>query len=169
MIRYDFRAATNLATAWQQAPQIVAEELTRAMWTAELLLLRGVQEATPVGATGLLRQSISAREPQRLGNQVIGEVGTSIAHAAPVEIGTRPHFPPIAPLQDWVERKLGVTDEHEARGVAFAIARRIATRGTKGAAMFSTVFTREQGRMASIFEAAERRIAERLAKPRGSA
>jgi hypothetical protein len=156
VIRYDFRAATNLATAWQQAPQIVAEELTRAMWTAELLLLRGVQEATPVGATGLLRQSISAREPQRLGNQVIGEVGTSIAHAAPVEIGTRPHFPPIAPLQDWVERKLGVTDEHEARG-------------TKGAAMFSTVFTREQGRMASIFEAAERRIAERLAKPRGSA
>jgi hypothetical protein len=33
---------------------------------------------------------------------VIGVVGSPLAYALPVEIGTRPHFPPVAAILDWV-------------------------------------------------------------------
>jgi hypothetical protein len=49
---------------------------------------------------------------------------------ASVETGSRPHFPPIAPLRLWAARKLGDGD------AAFAIARAISIRGTRGYGMF---------------------------------
>jgi hypothetical protein len=161
-VRLDIVNEANLARAFGQAPEIVLDELSRATWEAELLLQREIQEATPVGATGLLRASISAREPKRLADQVIGEVGTAIAHAVPVELGTRPHFPPIRPLADWVVAKLGVARD-QAERVGFLIARKIAQRGTKGAGMFAKALAANRAQVARIFDAAAARIASRLA------
>ena len=39
-------------------------------------------------------------------------------------------FPPIEPILDWVRGKLGISDEKEARSVAFVIARKISQSGT---------------------------------------
>lgn len=164
-VRIDIRGAAELARAWAEAPDLVAEELTRATWEAELLLQREIQDRTPTGATGLLRESISTREPRRLDRAIIGEVGTSIAHAVPVELGTRPHFPPIAPLQDWAEAKLGL-DADAARGAAFAIARTIARRGTKGAFMFQHGFARARAQVVQMYDQALLRIRNRLAGAR---
>ncbi|MFP3386732.1 hypothetical protein, partial [Tritonibacter sp. SIMBA_163] len=72
--------------------------------------------------------------PQRVDDGVIGIVGTAALHAVPVEMGSKPHFPPIQPLEDWAHHKLDLPAE-EARGAAFAIARKIAAKGTEGAHM----------------------------------
>lgn len=62
-------------------------------------------------------------------------------HYAPdIEFGTRPHFPPVAPLQEWAIKKLHVS-QGESRRVGFAIARAIARRGTKARPIFHTATT----------------------------
>jgi len=50
-------------------------------------------------------------------------------HAPFMEYGTRPHFPPLAPLADWAIRKGLADTEEEADEIALAIARKIAARG----------------------------------------
>lgn len=159
----DASQVVNLAEAWQTAPDMVAEELTRAIWEGELLLQREVQEGTPVGVTSLLKQSIAAQDPQRVDYGVLGVVGTAISYAAPVEFGSRPHFPPIKPLADWAHYKLGISIE-EAEHVAYAIARKIAAQGTKGAFMFTNAAKAMQPQITRIMIAGLQRIAERLAE-----
>lgn len=50
-------------------------------------------------------------------------------YSACIEFGTSPHFPPIDPLQEWSERKLGIPNT-DSRQVAYRIARKIAREGT---------------------------------------
>lgn len=167
-IRIDIQGAAELARAFARAPEIVTEELTRASWAAELLLEREVKEETPVGVGGGagLKGSISAREPRIAGVGVIGEVGTALNYAVPVELGTRPHFPPVQPLADWARQKLGV-DPRQARSVGFLIARKISRRGTTGAHMFRKAFDRNFAQVARIYQDARSRIADRIAGEAG--
>ena len=81
----------------------------------------------------------------------------------PVELGTKPHFPPIEPLIDWVKARLGISTEKEARGVAFLIARKIAVRGTAAQHPFGLTFQAVEAQVFDIFDRATGRIAERLA------
>lgn len=70
------------------------------------------------------RDSISY---QVAGNTLIIE---GLARALFLEFGRKPgQMPPIGPIREWVERKLGVSSE-ESQGVAFVIARKIANEGT---------------------------------------
>ena len=162
-IHIDIREAAALAKAFDQAPEIVSKELTAATWESELLLEREIKELTPVGigAGGGLKGSISAREPRILADNVIGEVGTAMAHAVPVELGTKPHFPPIQPLADWAEHKLGLS-HNEARSVGYLIARKIAVKGTQGAHMFERAFKANERQVQEIYSDARKRIAERI-------
>lgn len=164
-IRIDIHAAAALARAFRESPEIVTEELTRATWEAELLLERETKENTPVGigGGGGLKGSISAREPVVLADNVIGMVGTPLAHAVPVELGTKPHMPPIQPLADWAQHKLGVSG-NEAFRVGRAIAIKISQRGTEGAHMFERAFTANEAQVQTIFGAARERIADRMAR-----
>lgn len=166
----DIGGIETISRAWSQAPEIAQRELAAATFEAGLLLERETKEETPVGASGLLRQSIATREPQILGDQVIGLTGTSVAHAVPVELGTRPHFPPIQPLEDWARAKLGLSED-EAEGVAYAIARKISREGTKGAHMFQRAFDGNRDQVGRIYEAAGARIRDRLGghDPQGGA
>lgn len=71
-------------------------------------------------------------------------------YAAPVETGTRPHWPPMEPIMRWVRKKLLDTmtarfagskgGEQEIKSRAFLIARKIARRGTEGHFMFQRAF-----------------------------
>lgn len=159
---FDLQAWNGLEAAWQQAPQIVREELVAATWEAELLFEGVVKEFTPTGATELLRASIAAQPPQALADQVIGVTGTSLDYAVAVELGTKPHFPPVEALEDWVRHKLGVSDK-EVRNVAFLVARKIAAHGTPAFGMFHRGFNKARGEAATIYERARNRIAQRLA------
>ncbi|MCU7934116.1 MAG: HK97 gp10 family phage protein [Candidatus Thiodiazotropha sp. (ex Dulcina madagascariensis)] len=153
----------QLDRAWEQTPERVRDALTAATWEAEMLLLREIKEDTPVGATSNLRQSIHAETPAVLHESVEGIVGTSALHAIPVEMGTRPHFPPVEPLIDWVQAKLDIRDESDAEAVAFAIARKIAARGTKGQFMFRNNFHELRPAIEAMYARAHENILAGLA------
>lgn len=162
----DATEVLDLATAWNEAPELVQRELTAATLEGEILLEREIKDDTPVGVTGQLRASITAFDPVVAGNNVIGVVGTSLAHALPVELGTRPHFPPLKPLIDWVRAKLDVQQEQRAVGIALAIARKIAARGTLAVGMFHRNFNANRFQVEGFYAQANERIAEGLANGR---
>ncbi len=155
----DIQGVAELARLWEAAPDITREELSRTMTEAGLLLKREVKERTPV-ATGTLRKSITSRQRVLAGN-VIGVVGSPLNYAVSVELGTRPHFPPVAPLKDWVKQKLDLPSK-QAGAVAHAIVRTIGMRGTKGTHMFRDAFAANREQIARLFEAARTRIVARL-------
>ncbi len=160
----DTGALAQVRDAMQRAPQIVIAELEAAVTEADALLQREVQDRTPIGAHGLLRESIFHRE-EVSDSGVSGLVASPLIYAEPVELGTRPHFPPLQPLIDWVMHSphFGISNEKIARGIAFLIARKISRVGTKGQHMFGITFQAQEGQVQAIFERAVGRIATRLA------
>jgi len=95
----------------------------------------------PAVFTGNLLAAVTPQvfDEQSIVRLVIGE-GTALgadAYVGPVETGARPHMPPSSALVLWVQKKLGIEEEKQALSVAFAIAKTIAKRGTKGHEMYS--------------------------------
>lgn len=82
--------------------------------------------------TGQLMQSVTYEDhPQG------ADVSANAPHAAFLEFGTRPHYPPIAPIFEWVMRRLrpAATEKRSAEqvgwGIARAICEKIAANGTR--------------------------------------
>jgi hypothetical protein len=103
-------------------PRRVMEALGKALLAGALALEGPIKEATPVD-TGRLRASIRSG----LLDQERSRVYTDVEYAPYVEMGTRPHWPPVSALEGWARRH-GIEP--------FLVARAIAERGTKGAQMF---------------------------------
>jgi hypothetical protein len=99
------------------------------------------QGLPPAVAFGNLAASIVAtfvREASMC-TEIIGvspAVGADV-YAAPVETGSRPHMPPASALLPWIQKKFGIEDEKQALSMAFAIAKAMKKRGTRGHEMFS--------------------------------
>ena len=159
-IHIDFDRLQTLERSLAAHPQVVREELERAVIEADELVLREVQDNWP-HASGLSRESMHARELVD-GLQVEGFVGSSLDYVQPVDLGTKPHFPPIEPLVDWVKIRFAVTSEQQAEHIARAIAWKIFRRGTQGAHVFDTVLKRLEPQLGEIFAKAEERIANRI-------
>lgn len=146
-IRIDSRDIERLV---RQYPDASRDARVRRISEALLLLEAEVKEDTPYGAGPIhLRDTIHAQPAQVSGKRVWGVMGTPAEHGVPVEMGTKPHFPPIDPLQFWAEQVLGV-DTSVSRGVAWAIAIKISKKGTKGAHMFEANFEDNRGRVEAI-------------------
>lgn len=151
-----------MVAALTATPERLTRALQGAVLESTMWLTREVKERTPT-ATGTLRNSLVWSSPETVGGVVRGAVfsdrsragrapppggvplgvGSPLLYAAPVEFGTRPHHPPIQPLIDWVELKLGLRGreaESAARRIAWAIARR----GTRGTGMFRAALARAQ-------------------------
>jgi hypothetical protein len=172
----------ELQSAWAMAPEICVEELRAATVEADALLEREIKELTPTGASGGsggLKASIFSEDSIE-GEDVLGVVATASLYAIPVELGTRPHFPPIQPLIEWVEAKFGLSSapldtfrktkggierESEASKVAYAIAWAISRRGTPAVGMFHRGFAYNEDAVIQIYERAADRIVARLAGP----
>jgi len=90
------------------------------MQKATLAVTASAKANAPVD-TGLLKASITPSVSSS-GNEIIGVVGSRVVYAPFMELGTRPHFPPLSALQGWARRH-GTT--------AFVVARAIARRGLK--------------------------------------
>lgn len=157
----DVQGLKEITVAMRRAPQMVVEELENATTEADMLLEREVKERMPTGAHQLLRASVFHEETVS-GFGVQGLVGTPMSYAVPVEIGTKPHFPPIEPLIDWVKAKFGLTSEKAARGAAFAVAKKISQRGTVGQFPFQLTFLAQTEQIERIFAQARDRIGARL-------
>lgn len=159
----------SLAQAGTLAGPALGEALRAGIWEASLLLQREIKEATPT-ASNALRGSFIADEPTLAGDVWLGVVGSSIAHAVPVELGTKPHWAPLQPLIDWVRQKLapeagaaGEDREAVIEGIARRVQFAIAARGTLGVGMVSRTFARYQGPVANRIAARVRRALEGLA------
>lgn len=128
----------------------ISKDVRESKITEALMLLEAAaKKDTPYGAGPIhLRDTIHSKV-SAAGAKVVGVLGTPLEHGVPVEMGTKPHFPPVGPIQFWVEKKLGYTGK-EAASVAFLIARAISRRGTKGAKMFETAFAENEHRLYSI-------------------
>jgi len=165
-VQWDDSAAQSYIRFLDQAPDITHEEMSASVEEILLLLEREIKDDTPVGVGGSagLRGSITH---QMIGTALSGGVGvagkvfTPMAHGLPVELGTRPHWPPIEPIADWVHAKLGVP-RAEAGSVAYLVARKISRKGTKGAHMFEKNFSEHAGQITSLLLAGLDRITTRL-------
>lgn len=147
-IDVDLSGLTDLTRRY---PATARKARLRRLTEAVLLLERDVKLNTPVGAGPIhLRDTIFSRVQD--GDPVtVGIVGTPLQHGLPVEMGTKPHFPPVAPIRHWVERKLGLSGR-EADSAAFAIARAISKRGTKGAGMFAKAIEDNEAAIIRLLE-----------------
>lgn len=151
----------------EQAPQATALELRRTMQEAVLLVEREVRENVP-RVSGLTAGSITS-DVASLPAGVLGVVGSSQPSALFLELGTRPHMPPVEALQPWVRAVLGISDPKENRSVAFLVARKIARDGTKAQRPFERASQSTHAQVVQMFEAAAGRIAQRLAGNGGAA
>jgi hypothetical protein len=124
---------------------------------ATALLEREVKDATPT-ATGLTRASIGSFITE-IPDGLLGVVGSAQPHVEYVELGTRPHFPPLEPIQDWVRVKFGISEQSEIEAAALAIARKIAARGTSGSACSTAPGRASSPRCRPSLRAADRIVA----------
>jgi len=159
-IGFDLREAEMVARAFRHAPALAQRILGAAATEASLLIQRESQENTPT-AFGTLRESIEVGPTRVMADRIIGVVGSALPYAEPVELGTRPHRPPIQPLADWAKVKLGIPED-EAKGVAFAVAAKIEREGTEGHFMMTQALEENREQVATIFRRGLRRLAVEL-------
>ncbi|MBZ9612144.1 HK97 gp10 family phage protein [Rheinheimera maricola] len=152
----------ELAALWQQAPELFEAELYAAAEESAMLVQREVVERTPMGAQNFLGRSIQAEQTVVFEGGVSTVVGTSLSYAVPVELGTKPHFPPLQPLAEWAEVVLKL-DAEEAQRAAFAIARKISQKGTEGRFMFRDGFKASEPYIRRRFARAVANIKAQLA------
>jgi hypothetical protein len=98
--------------------------LKSATLRAKHIVIEEIDKASPYPAvdTGGLRNSVKT---DLRGPAVIVDA----PHAAPINNGTRPFWPPLAPLLTWVIRKGLADDEDDAEQIARAIQFKIAREG----------------------------------------
>ncbi len=122
-----------------QFPVASRDAMESKITEALLFLERIVKTETPLGAGPIHLRDTIFHNVDINGEGVEGLLGTPAEYGEPVELGTKPHFPPIAPIKFWVEKKLGIEGK-EADSVAFLIARKISKKGTEGAYMFGNAW-----------------------------
>ncbi len=117
----------------------------------------------PAVASGILAGSIAFETTKTVDISQVEILAQPPAdvYAGYVEAGTGPHFPPPEALLPWVKQKFHVGDEKTALSIAFAVARKIAKRGTSAFGMFARALPQLQQELGGIFE---RAIGESLVK-----
>lgn len=149
-----------LLRGFETAPAYTREALLVAMTEATQFLEREVKDAMPA-VSGLTRASVTS-DAFSTSAGVLGVVGSASVAAVAVELGTRPHMPPIEPLIGWVQEKLGVS-ALDARGVAFAVAMKIKKHGTKAQHPFRNTLAKQGAALSRIFEGVAQDVATKLA------
>lgn len=147
-----------------QFEAIAQPELEHAMTNVVGLVEREAKKLAPVGVTGNLKSAISGRVIYASGTDVRGKVGVGdgAPYGAAVELGARPHFPPVSNIAYWVDRKIGVRDGMEIYGIALAVARKIARAGQKPHPFMKPALEKVQDRIVEQFRSAADRILKKL-------
>lgn len=91
-----------------------------------------------------------------------GELVNGTPHAPVIEYGRRPGRPgpPFAPIFEWVLRKLDVTDEDDARAIAWAIRNKIHLNGSAPHGILAQTYDEMRG----VFRKEAQRRMKRLMK-----
>jgi hypothetical protein len=155
--------AADLKRVAEDFPDIWREEAKTTLTLIAARYESEIVQRTPAGVGGSagLRGSIAADAPKVSMTGASVAVGSPLEYAEPVEYGRKPgKQPPVEPLALWARRKLGIPKE-EADGVGFAIARRIALKGTDGAFMFRDAWKAIEGWADGEADKLPNRIAEK--------
>lgn len=152
-------ALVTIQDGFKRAPSMVQRELLAAATEASMLLEREVKDAMPA-VSGLTRASVTS-DAFSTPAGVLGVVGSAQVAAVALELGTKPHMPPVKALVPWVIEALGVEPKRAER-VAFLVARKIARVGTKAQKPFEKSLGVTQPQIVRMFEAAAGRIAAQL-------
>lgn len=132
----DITEQVDLSGAFQQARQNVLDELEDVADEGHDEMLR-VIDLRNAEATGTLRDSVQTHVQSQTGSlqATVGPDAKPGSNEAPyahfVDQPTRPHWPPIKPLERWARAKFGATGE-EKTSIAYGAAWSIARRGTSG-------------------------------------
>ena len=153
-IKIKIKGIDELRQGLDRAPKVIETELKDGLRkSTELIKQKARRKAgsPPIVFKGELARSIQARV-----TGFRGIVGAEAKHAPFVEFGTKPHFPPIAPLERWAQLKLGKP------GAGFAIAKKISERGTKAQPYFEPAIEESQTDIVRIFDNVGEVIINRL-------
>jgi hypothetical protein len=141
----------ELERALLNSPAVLRTTQQRAM-TQSLLLIEADARRNVRQDTRRLMSSISHRQhasPRGL----VGEVGPSARYGLYVERGTRPHWPPRAPLEGWARRH-GIP--------VFVVQRAIARKGTRPRPFLLPAFRKNAAAIVRLFAAAGARAVATL-------
>lgn len=142
----------ELQQSLEQAAQALSPEgMIPPMRSATLLVTRDAKKNAPVN-TGRLRASITPEVKQHMWT-VQGVVGSNVKYAPFVEFGTRPHYPPLAPILFWVRRKFRLKGD-ALFAVARGVQRKIGRSGTKAVRYLQRAFEDNKEKIVRIFEKA---------------
>lgn len=135
-------------------PEAARKASERRVTEALLLLQAEVKRETPEGAGPIHLRDTIFHQVHAEGTPVWGLLGTPAIYGEAVELGTKPHFPPVGPILHWVEKKLGYSGK-EAKSFAYAIVQAIGKRGTprpgqEAARMFGKTLAKHEKRVISI-------------------
>jgi hypothetical protein len=156
-------AMPNTALFRGEGSRVVTEELVAATEFGVNAIQADVIPRTPVNQ-GLLRNAWQTKvNPIGDGLGVLGLAFNPMGYSLPVETGSRPHFPPVAPLILWAQRKFSVTDK-EARSIGFLVARAISRRGTPPVEMARKAIDSVRGAIEARFNKAVATVIERLGR-----
>lgn len=144
----------------REAPEYTDQVLLSAMTEATLLLQREWQERLP-RSSGLTASSITSDVASTPAG-VLGIVGSSQPSALFVELGTRPHMPPVAAIEPWVRAVLGIREPKEVKRVAFLVARKISEEGTPAQRPMARAAEATEGQIVAMFERAADQVAKYL-------
>lgn len=159
-ITVDLSSVEKMMARYSEVSAAVQKEK---ITSAALLLERAIKLHTPEGAGPVHIRDTIFHKIEAYGASVRGIIGVPAIYGEPLEMGTRPHFPPVAPIEHWVERKIGLSGK-EAKSVAFLIARAISKRGTKGAKMFHKGMEEQEAAVMAILESIPAEIIRRIAQ-----
>ncbi len=159
------RGLDTLQRAFELAPDMAREEMLASMTEAGLLLEREVKDAMPA-VSGLTRASVTS-DAWSTPAGVLGVVGSALASAAAVELGSRPHMPPVEAIEMWVRDAKGLSGK-EATREAWRVAMGIKHYGTKAQRPFRNTLEKQRNYVGREFEDCCERIARRLAGAAGA-
>ena len=155
-MKLKLKITTSGALLSGEAPQIVQQNLDRAITEATLFLDAKVKANTPQGvggAQGGLLGSIQSDVKGKGTPLVKGIVMSAHKYAEVIEKGRKPgKGVPRDVLNGWIQKKLGITGEKELKSVAFLISRKIKAKGFAGAHMFEKAATENWPAVQKIFD-----------------
>lgn len=169
---------------FENARKIIAEEMEAGTEMAVTDIIGEIKPRTPANF-GLLRRAWGSEVFPFGQSESMGRVFNPLTYALPVETGSKPHWPPVAPIRLWVERKLRgavsmfvqtqgpvqpgqrrrrarVTNEAALDRLTYLVRRKIATSGTPAHWMARDGWRAALPRVKGRYRVTLRRIAARL-------
>lgn len=152
--------------------EVLREGLRSAMYESMALAEKETKQRAPVGVGGQggFQGSIFS-EVREYPDYFQGLTSSPLPYADPLEYGRRAGaaMPPVSALIPWVEQRLTLREGETAKGVAFAIARYMAARGSRswrqsppGERTFERAFEAAQPQIVAIFQRMVGTVAQRV-------